>query len=131
MEHPQPQDRRYVNMRDAAKLLEIGRNRLFALLRRQGVLDPDNRPRRDLVDSGYFRLVIRQRVDNYNISHPYTITLVSGAGLTLLRQIIDDHGEKAPALRRRDPRPDPPRGPQSSAGADPQPPARLGSDTGQ
>ena len=134
-------DRRYLTLSQAAKLLDYGPNKLRALLRQRDVLDANNLPRRDYVQSGDFKVAIREHVGAYDIRHQYAITLVSGRGLTLLRQLIDEHTpehtantrqRQAPTpLRRRDRRATQPGTAPRSTGAGATPLPRLGANPGR
>tara|TARA_R110001583_G_scaffold34551_1_gene115886 strand:+ start:34488 stop:34907 length:420 start_codon:yes stop_codon:yes gene_type:complete len=134
MTHP---DRRHFTLSAAAKLLRFGPNKLRALLRTQGVLDANNLPRRQYVQSGDFKVDVRERVGAYDIRHQYAVALVSGRGLTLLRQLIDEHTnaagsrETASPLRRRDRRATQPGTAPERTGTGATPLPRLGTNPGR
>ena len=72
-------------MRDAAKVLGTGQNRLFGLLRSRGILMRDNRPYQRYIDAGYFRVVERVH-EGCGMPMTYTKTLVTGKGLAYLQK---------------------------------------------
>ncbi len=72
-------------MRDAAKVLGTGQNRLFGLLRSRGILMRDNRPYQRYIDAGYFRVVERVH-EGRGMPMTYTKTLVTGKGLAYLQK---------------------------------------------
>lgn len=74
-----------INMATFAKLLhdeniKIGRNRLFAWMKKNKYLMRDTRPYQKYVDAGYFDLVERPFETPYGNKHVYTQTLVTGKG---------------------------------------------------
>jgi phage antirepressor YoqD-like protein len=79
-------------IRDIAKVLGTGQNRMFKWLRERGILMGNNTPYQRYVEEGYFRLVEKQWTDPVGESHTYTRTLVTGKGLTYLqRKWSEDH----------------------------------------
>jgi anti-repressor protein len=57
-----------INMRNVAAILNMhgwGRNKIFKLLRKKGILDDRNLPYREYQDRGYFRVIEQQWTDNY------------------------------------------------------------------
>ncbi len=76
-------------MADVAKVLDmgVGRNKLFDILRKQKVLDQNNKPYQSMVDRGYFRVVEQKFMRNgeqcINIK-----TLVYQKGVEYIRRIL-------------------------------------------
>ena len=84
-----------ISIGELAKVLGLkglGRNNLFALLRRRGVLDKNNVPKQRYVDAGYFRVIeqhyMRQGEPCVNIK-----TLVYQRGVDFVRRTIARHGQ--------------------------------------
>ena len=74
-----------INMATFAKLLhdeniKIGRNRLFAWMKKNKYLMQSTKPYQKYVDAGYFDLVERPFETPYGKKHVYTQTLVTGKG---------------------------------------------------
>ena len=95
-----------LSMQAAAKQLGISRNALFALLRTHGHLNADNTPRHHLVREGLF--TVDTRAFNNRVSgirRHYTVTLVTGTGLSWLHSLVNDEPKPRPipASRRPDP----------------------------
>lgn len=81
-----------MSVREAAKLLGTGQNRLFDWLRGQHILMADNRPYQEYLDRGYFRVIEQVWTDRQGNQHPTTKTLVTGRGLIWLQKRWDaDH----------------------------------------
>lgn len=82
------------SMADVAKTLDmgIGRNRLFALLRETGILQPDNMPYQRYVDRGYFKVVEGKYGVNNNVVVSKT-TYVKQKGIDFIRRVL--HGTDA------------------------------------
>jgi len=85
---------RFLNVGDVAKLLasegiETGQNRLFAMLRDEGVLQdkPKNIPKQRFVENGYFK-VIKQRFKKKGILNLTTKTLVTERGVEWIRKMF-------------------------------------------
>jgi len=74
------------SIRDVAKVLGTGQNRMFAWLRGEGILMADNRPYQDFLDAGYFRVIEQTWIDRDGQVHLTTKTLVTGKGLTWLQK---------------------------------------------
>ena len=80
------------SIRDVAKVLGTGQNRLFSWLRGQQILMADNRPYQEYLDRGYFRVIEQVWTDRQGNQHPTTETLVTGRGLIWLQKRWDaDH----------------------------------------
>lgn len=69
------------SIRDVAKILGTGQNRLFAWLRGNGILMSDNRPYQAYIDQGYFRVIEQTWQDRDGNVHLTSKTLVTGRGL--------------------------------------------------
>lgn len=83
-------------IRDIAKVLGTGQNRMFKWLRDIGILMADNMPYQRFVDAGYFRVVERRYKDRLTgESHTYARTLVTGRGLTYLQKRWAERGAVA------------------------------------
>ena len=79
-----------ISIGELAKVLGLkglGRNNLFALLRRRGVLDKSNVPKQRYVDAGYFRVIEQHYMRN---SEPCVNikTLVYQRGVDFVRRLI-------------------------------------------
>jgi len=80
------------SIREVAKILGTGQNRLFAWLRGQRILMSDNTPYQEYLDRGYFRVIEQVWTDRQGNQHPTTKTLVTGRGLIWLQKRWDaDH----------------------------------------
>ncbi|MGG4042091.1 phage antirepressor KilAC domain-containing protein [Bacillus smithii] len=74
-----------------AKTLGCGRNKLFAFLRKQGVLRKNNEPYQEFIDRGYFR--IRQvPIVRSNGTHNKPQTLVTAKGMDYIAKLLKKHG---------------------------------------
>lgn len=74
------------SIRDVAKVLGTGQNRMFAWLRGERILMADNRPYQDYLDAGYFKVTEQTWADRDGNVHLTTKTLVTGKGLTWLQK---------------------------------------------
>ena len=74
------------SIRDVAKVLGTGQNRMFAWLRGERILMADNRPYQDFLDAGYFRVIEQTWEDRDGNVHLTTKTLVTGKGLAWLQK---------------------------------------------
>ena len=84
------------SMNDTAKILnykDIGRNKLFSYLRNKGILMTDNRPYQRFVDSGYFKEIESDFIQNGEIVINHT-TCVYQKGIDYIRKILDKDGYK-------------------------------------
>lgn len=90
-----------INMGEMAKLLkdkhiEIGRNRLFAILREEGILMKSNVPYQQYIDRGYFEVKEAVKENNYG-NKVFPITYVTGKGQLFLtkeiQKIFESEGE--------------------------------------
>lgn len=90
-----------VSMGEAAKKLDmnIGRNNLFAILRKHGVLDAHNIPYQSMIDRRYFR-VITKTYSTYYDTRSSSVTMVLPAGLEYIRRILIKEGySSAPSTK--------------------------------
>lgn len=90
-----------VSMGEAAKKLDmnIGRNNLFAILRKHGVLDAHNIPYQSMIDRRYFR-VITKTYSTYYDTRSSSVTMVLPAGLEYIRNILIKEGySSAPSTK--------------------------------
>ena len=86
-----------MSIREAAKLIGTGQNRLFAWLRGQRILMADNQPYQEYLDAGYFRVIEQVWRDRQGEEHLYTKTLVTGKGMTWLQKRWDrDNPKRGP-----------------------------------
>lgn len=73
-------------VRQAAKLLGTGQNRLFAWLRERGILMASNEPYQTFVERGYLDVKTRTYLNQSdNTEYIYTQTLITPKGLAWLR----------------------------------------------
>lgn len=85
-----------MSIREAAKLLGTGQNRMFQWLRGQRILMADNLPYQEYIDAGYFRVIEQTWTDSAGERHLSHKTLVTGRGLTWLQKRWDaDHPQVA------------------------------------
>lgn len=83
----------WLDMSEVCKTLKtpFGRNRLFEFLRKQGILDDENRPYQSYVDRSYFKLVETSFTTNGKIKINLK-TVVSQKGLNWLLKILKKKG---------------------------------------
>lgn len=84
-------------VQEVAKVLGVGPNRLFRLLRDEGMLLENNLPKQLHLDAGRFRVVERQFVDRDGESRTYTRTLITGKGLAYIQQKLTPKASKEKA----------------------------------
>ena len=80
----------WMDLRKVASILNyknIGRNKIYALLRDAKWLMQDNTPYRRYIDNGCFRMVVKHN-DNIDVNH--TVVLVSPKGIDAIRRLIDE-----------------------------------------
>lgn len=80
-----------LDMNQAAKVLrfrDVGRTRLFEILREQGMLRPNNEPYQKYVSSGLFSQVVSHWDDNEGQRHQCLKTVVSRRGLEAIRKLL-------------------------------------------
>lgn len=87
-----------IRIDQAARQLGVGSITLFRLLRQAGVLAANNLPRAEYIERGYFLVSHR----SHPIEHTsgtflryYTVTTVTGAGMSLLADIVDNQKKEA------------------------------------
>ena len=84
----------YQDMNTAAKALSWGRNKLFAELRRRGILMPGNRPYQSYIDRGYF-VVKEKPIDMGGTVFNKPQTYVTAKGLSWLEKVLNESGVMA------------------------------------
>lgn len=85
----------WMDMAAAAKVLAMpgyGRNRIFSLLRRRGVLRGDNTPYQRYMDRGYFKIAEWLMEDAFGRIRVCRKTLVSNPGLEFIRRVTAGEG---------------------------------------
>jgi phage antirepressor YoqD-like protein len=82
-----------VEMSAVAKMLdrEIGRNKLFELLREKQILRQNNEPYQKYIDDGWFRVIENYWVDSAGESHIKTKTLVYQKGIEKINKLIGEN----------------------------------------
>ena len=84
-----------VSMNDAAKSLNfnnVGRNKLFDILRTQKVLMGNNMPYQKYVDAGYFRVIEQKWTGKDGMPQISYKTLVYQKGIDYIRRILEKEG---------------------------------------
>ena len=84
------------SVQEIAKVLGLGPNRLFTLLREEGLLMRNNLPYQQHLDAGYFRVVEGQYNDRNGQSRTYTRTLVTGKGLAYIQKRLQTQDKPLP-----------------------------------
>ena len=84
----------YQDMNTAAKALSWGRNKLFAELRRRGILMSGNRPYQSYIDRGYF-VVKEKPIDMGGTVFNKPQTYVTAKGLSWLEKVLNESGVMA------------------------------------
>jgi anti-repressor protein len=79
----------YQDMNTAAKALSWGRNKLFAELRRRGILMSGNRPYQSYIDRGYF-VVKEKPIDMGGTVFNKPQTYVTAKGLSWLEKVLNE-----------------------------------------
>lgn len=79
-----------IPMADVAKVLDmgIGRNKLFIFLRKNGVLQSDNRPYQRYIDNGWFRTIEQKYDKGYGETGINIKTLVFQKGVDGIRKML-------------------------------------------
>ncbi len=79
-----------IDIGSAAKVLHYGggRNKLFALLRENGILMQNNQPYQQYIDRGYFRTIEQKYVKPDGSTHINIKTVVYQKGLNFIQKII-------------------------------------------
>lgn len=87
--------RSVVEMKVVAGVLNyqsVGRNKLFGILREEGILMQDNIPYRRYIDAGWFRLVESKYNDGNGDVCAYYKTVVYQKGIAGIKRILDRRG---------------------------------------
>tara|TARA_Y100001973_G_C5169600_1_gene318238 strand:+ start:371 stop:766 length:396 start_codon:yes stop_codon:yes gene_type:complete len=82
----------WMEMSEVAKLLnypKLGRNKIFNILRENGILRRNNQPYQEYVDRGYFKLVEQVYTNTYGTTKISFKTIISQKGLEYIKKIID------------------------------------------
>lgn len=82
-----------IDMGQVAKVLnypKIGRNKLFEILRENGILQQNNQPYQTYIDRGYFRVVEQKFEPSPGEIRINIKTLVFQKGIDYIRKILDD-----------------------------------------
>ncbi|WP_374713757.1 phage antirepressor KilAC domain-containing protein [Symbiobacterium terraclitae] len=90
-----------ISIREAAKVLGTGQNRLFAWLRGQRILMHDNQPYQEYLDAGYFRVIEQTWEDRHGQPHISPKTLVTAKGLTWIQKRWDADNRPSDTASRR------------------------------
>jgi anti-repressor protein len=79
-----------IDMGNVAKVLEckLGRNQIFDILRRKGVLQSNNVPYQKFIDAGFFRVIEQKYGTPDGSVHVNIKTLVYQRGIDYIRKII-------------------------------------------
>lgn len=80
-----------IEMKEVAKVLNfkgLGRNNLFELLRKTNILDKNNIPYQQYVDSGYFRVIESKWNDAFGDTHINLKTVVYQKGVDYIRKVV-------------------------------------------
>lgn len=80
-------------IRETAKALKTGQNRLFQFLRDRGVLLPNNEPYQRHIDAGRFELRIKEYKTPDGTPLNYTQTRVTAKGFEYIRRMMDAEKE--------------------------------------
>ena len=82
-------------MDQAAKILNIGRNKLFATLRELKILNTENFPNREYREAGYLASrQIQYTIRSTGIKHFAARTVVTNKGMAWLGKVINQHNQK-------------------------------------
>ena len=85
------------SIQEVAKILDVGPNRFFKVLRDEGLLMRNNLPYQEHIDAGRFRVIEGQYTDNRGESHTYSRTLVTGRGFAFIQKRIHSRILAGPA----------------------------------
>ena len=80
------------DMKEVAKLLNyknIGRNKLFEILRDEKILDNHNQPYQKYIDAGYFRVIETKFEDKDGDTHINLKTVVFQKGVDYIKKTLD------------------------------------------
>lgn len=108
-----------IDLRQAAKEIGFngGREALKAFLKEQGCTYGKDIPHRQLVQQGLLTTDLRSHTIADRITKQYSVLLVTGDGLSWLRELAEKHGKTTQTLRRRDHGADQQGGAEGSASA--------------
>lgn len=104
MPAPRVKQANSVPLTDAAHLLQVGRNRLFALLRSRGILGAQNLPHHKYVSDGLLGVAIKMhQLPGHGFARWYAQTIITPDGLAWLADILEQNEatHSAPAIRCR------------------------------
>lgn len=82
-----------IDIGEASKVLafkDIGRNTLFDILRKKGILMSNNQPYQKFIDAGYFRTIESSYTTQDGTSHINIKTVVYQRGLDYIRKVLED-----------------------------------------
>lgn len=83
-------------LKTAADHLSIGRTTLCNQLRERGIFYTDSTlPKPEYIRAGYFVVQTRGYQNGAGIDKQYTATLITGTGLSWLRQALTEHSTAA------------------------------------
>lgn len=85
-----------MDMRDVAITLNfpnLGRNKIFKILRDRKILDRNNKPYQSYVNQGYFKIVETENTDALGNTHINSKTVVFQKGLDFIRKTIEKEGK--------------------------------------
>jgi phage antirepressor YoqD-like protein len=79
-----------LSVKEAAKLLRWGQNKLFAALRGMKILQWNNEPYQRFIDSGYFKVKLGTRPGSNGEPITYSTTKITGKGLCWLHKTLQE-----------------------------------------
>lgn len=88
-------------IREVAKVLGTGQNRLFQFLRERGVLMPNNEPYQRHVDAGRFEVRVKEYEMSGGQTVSYTQTRVTAQGMDYIRRMLDAEKENGLVLESK------------------------------
>lgn len=86
-----------IEMKEVANVLnfdKLGRNKLFQILRDNGILTRKNQPYQKFIDCGYFRTIEQEWQDSYGETNISIKTLVYQSGVDYIRKLLIKIGYK-------------------------------------
>lgn len=86
-----------VEMAAVAKILNykgLGRNKLFGILRDEGILRYNNEPYQQYIDRGYFGIIEQEVSTSYGNTLVNKKTIVTQKGIDYIRKTLDKLGYK-------------------------------------
>jgi len=85
-----------LSLQAAAKQLSIGRTTLCNQLREAGVFYPNGTlPKPEYIKAGYFAVDTRGYQNGVGIDKQYTATLITGTGLSWLKELLNERSKAA------------------------------------